>query len=402
MSQEPTGLEPMSAQDLVDVLGLTIKQDEENKLITFLCMLSAYTEDSQLNLSFNAPSSSGKSYIPMEIAKLFPDEDVLELGYASPTSFFHSSWEFNKETNEFIVDLSRKIIVFLDQPHTLLLQHLRPLLSHDAKRINVQITDKGEKQGMRAKKIVLVGYPAVVFCSAALNYDEQETTRFLMLSPEINQEKLREGVVESLHRGADPEAYNRNLSADSGRNNLMKRIEAIKSEAIVDIRVTQGSHIERRFLGMIKILKPRHQRDIKRLVALIKIFALLNVWWRERDGNTISAEQDDVDQAFALWEKIYVTQELNIPPYVYRLYLDIILPACKEKNETDNRAGGITRQEMMAKHFQVYGRMINTYSLRTEILPLLTQAGLITEKFDVTDMRNKLIYPARPFGINSG
>jgi len=402
MSQKLEGLEPMSAQDLVDVLGLTIKQDEENKLITFLCMLSAYTEDSQLNLSFNAPSSSGKSYIPMEIAKLFPADDVLELGYASPTSFFHSSWEFNKETNEFIVDLSRKIIVFLDQPHTLLLQHLRPLLSHDAKRINVQITDKGEKKGMRAKKIVLVGYPAVVFCSAALNYDEQEATRFLMLSPEVNQEKLKAGIVESLHRGADPEGYARTLNADSGRTRLKERIEAIKAELIADIRVTQESQIEQRFFAMIQILKPRHQRDIKRLVALVKIFALLNLWERERQGNTILADQADVDQAFVLWEKIHITQELNIPPYVYHLYTDLILPACGEKSEPNKPMAGISRQELITKHYQIYGRVLSLDKLRMEILPLLNQVGLIAERSSDTDMRNRLIYPLTPPGINSG
>ncbi|KKT29088.1 MAG: hypothetical protein UW15_C0018G0001, partial [Parcubacteria group bacterium GW2011_GWC1_44_10] len=55
---------PLSSQELVEILGLTIKKDEENKLLTFLCELSAYTESSQLNISFNAPSSTGKSYIP--------------------------------------------------------------------------------------------------------------------------------------------------------------------------------------------------------------------------------------------------------------------------------------------------------------------------------------------------
>jgi hypothetical protein len=36
-----------------------------------------------------AESSTGKSYIPLELSGLFPSEDVIKLGYASPTSFFH-------------------------------------------------------------------------------------------------------------------------------------------------------------------------------------------------------------------------------------------------------------------------------------------------------------------------
>jgi hypothetical protein len=51
----------MSMQELLDVLDLTIKEDSVSKLITFYCMLSAYTHDSQINVSFNAPSASGKN-----------------------------------------------------------------------------------------------------------------------------------------------------------------------------------------------------------------------------------------------------------------------------------------------------------------------------------------------------
>ncbi len=121
-------------EELLDILATTIKYDDDNKLVAFLAMLSAYTEDSQLNLSFNAPSSAGKSFIPTEIAALFPPEDVVELGYASPTSFIHGNSEFNKEKQQYTVDLERKIIIFLDQPHSMLLEHLRPLLSHDKKK----------------------------------------------------------------------------------------------------------------------------------------------------------------------------------------------------------------------------------------------------------------------------
>jgi hypothetical protein len=77
----------LSVEDLTDTLSLTIKRDNANKSITFLCMLSAYTEDAQFNISNNAPSCAGKSYTPNEIALYFPPEDVIQIGYCSPTSF---------------------------------------------------------------------------------------------------------------------------------------------------------------------------------------------------------------------------------------------------------------------------------------------------------------------------
>lgn len=392
----------ISTKELIEILGTTIKHDDENKLVAFLCQLSAYTEDSQLNLSFNAPSSSGKSFIPIEIAKLFPSEDVMELGYVSPTSFFHSASEFNKETEEYIVDLSRKIIIFLDQPHTLLLQHLRPLLSHDKKEIKVQITDKQQKHGLRAKKIVLRGFPAVIFCSAGLKLDEQEATRFLLLSPEINQEKIREGILESLKKSADGQAYWDYTELNIPRQQLKGRIQAIKNEAIEDIRITKVDvgHIIEKFFSLISVLKPRHQRDIKRLVSLIKTFALLNLWHRERKGSNIVANRSDIDAAFAIWEQISITQELNIPPYIYQLYTDVILAAYKEKNSERNQdiaditgALGVSRQEVLKKHYAVNGRTLDPLVLRQQILPMLNQAGLTSEEQDPNDKRNKLIYP---------
>ena len=42
--------------DFVKYLALIV-----NKLATFLCLLSTYTENCQFNISFNAPSSTGKS-----------------------------------------------------------------------------------------------------------------------------------------------------------------------------------------------------------------------------------------------------------------------------------------------------------------------------------------------------
>lgn len=387
---------PLSLAELLEVLATTIKYDDDNKLVAFLAMLSAYTEDSQLNLSFNAPSSSGKSFIPTEIASLFPSEDVIELGYASPTSFIHGNSEFDKEKQQYTVDLERKIIIFLDQPHSMLLEHLRPLLSHDKKEILLQVTDKTQKHGLKTKKVILKGYPAVVFCTAGLQFDEQEATRFLLLSPEVSQEKLHAGVLESLKKNANKEAYRNSTNVNPKRLQLQKRINAIKNEKVLNIRISEHdtAYIEKRFLANRPVLKPRHQRDIKRLVSIIKIFALLNLWDRQRDNSGLLVSKGDIDNALDVWERIAVPQELNIPPYVHRLYVDVILESYIEKNAyKPNGNLGVTRQEIMNKHHEVYGRMLNALVLRQQILPMLSQAGLISEEPDISDKRLKLIYP---------
>lgn len=388
--------EPLTPDALSEALELTIKKDNENKVVTFLCQLSAYTEDAQFNVSFNSPSSTGKSFIALEVSKLFPNDDVIKLGNCSKTAFFHEQGSYDKETNIITVDLSRKILIFTDMPHTGLLEGLRSFLSHDEKVMYSKITDKNQKGGNRTKTVALNGYPAVIFCTAGLKMDPQEMTRFILLSPEVNQEKMRAGISSTILKEADNDKYKEILDNNPARKLLKLRIEAIRNEHIGEIKIENYGEIERRFMKNDRVLQPRHMRDVKRLISLIKSFALLNMWWRDREGDTITANDNDIEQAFELWDRISVSQELNIPPYVYELYTKVFIPAYEEKNETcfgefDTKTG-ITRAEIMQKHYQVYKRRMNMSSLRFDILPTLESAGLITREKDKEDGRKEVIF----------
>lgn len=398
---------PLSSQDLIKVLGLTIKKDEQDKLITFLCQLSAYTESCQFNISFNAPSSTGKSYIPIEIARLFPEEDVIEIGYCTPTAFFHDVGEYDKEKKRYVVDLSRKILIFLDQPHTQLLERLRPLLSHDKKEISLKITDKTQKFGLKTKNVLLRGYPSVIFCTARLRIDEQEATRFLLLSPETSQEKIREAIYEKIKKETDADAYQEWLNNDPKRELLKERIRAIKQENIKEIKIDSPKEIEDRFFKKDKMLKPRDSRDIGRIISLAKCFALLNLWFRKKEGSTIAASRDDIEEAFKIWDEVSESQELDLPPYIYNLYHEVIVSAWNEKNKNRSEGfghtteeSGLTRQDIVRKHYQVYGRFMRDWELRQQIIPMLETAGLIMQERDPDDKRRMLIYPTASFNMS--
>ena len=389
-----TKFKELTSTDIVSILGLTIKKDEDNKLVSLICMLSAFTDSAQFNISFNAPSSTGKSYIPIEISKIFPEEDVIELGYCSPTSFFHDTAGYDKEKNIYIIDLSRKILIFLDQPHNQLLERLRPILSHDKKEIRLKITDKSQKSGLRTKNLLIKGYPSVIFCSAGLNIDEQEGTRFILLSPETSQEKIRDAIQEKIKKDCDNQHYEQWLESDLSRRLLKERIEAIRNENIGNIKIMNTDLIKDKFFNGKKVLKPRHQRDIGRLISLVKGFALLNVWFRKREGNTIIANEMDIKEACSLWDKISESQEHNLSPFVYDIYKEVIAPAFEEKNvfENEDEPKGLTRKEIKSKYFKVYGRMIDDWQLRQQILPMLETSGLVYEEQDPKDKRKKLIF----------
>ncbi len=389
---------PLKIEELSKILSLTIKEDEENKIATFLCQLSAFTEDAQFNISFNAPSSSGKSYIPLEVSNLFPKEDVMKLGNVSPTAFYHEQGIYDKEKNQMLIDLSRKIIIFMDMPHTQLLERMRSLLSHDEKEVESKTTDKSEKGGHRTKTVIIRGYPSVIFCSAGLKMDEQESTRFLLLSPESTSEKIKLGIEQAISKGVNPEEYYKTLEADPDRQLLRERIQAIKEENIGNIRICDKAVVSELFSQGKNLFKPRHQRDIKRFMAIIKSLALLNLWWRERDGSTLIANEEDIQEAYKIWQRISISQEFNLTPYVHQIYTEIIQPLWKEKKDEDtlninDGRYGVTRLEILQKYYKKHSRHLDIHQLRQQILPTLETAGLITQEADLSDRRKILVYP---------
>ncbi len=236
---------------------------------------------------------------------------------------------------------------------------------------------------------------------ASLKTDEQEATRCLLLSPETTQQKIRQGIEQRAKHDCDKNAFNRLLEVDSGRRLLKDRIRAIKQQHITDIRINKP---EEELITAV-FLKPRHQRDIGRVVSLVKVFALLNLWWRDRDGSTITANESDVDEAFSVWQKVAESQELSLAPYVYQFYQEIILTAFEKKNQgelaTEHKTG-LSRKEILQKHTAVYGRSLPIDKLRFEILPQLEASGLIVQESDANDRRNKLVYPTTSYTISQG
>ncbi len=374
--------------EILEVLGKTIKKDDSNKVLVFLCQLLAYTHDSQINLSFNSPSSAGKSYLALEIAEFFPKEDVMELGYASPTSFFHTSSEFDEDKNAFIVDLERKIVIFLDMPHAQLLEHLRPVLSHDRKEVLIKVTDKNRRGGIKTKDIILRGYPAVLFCTASFKLDEQELTRFILLSPETTQAKLKHAVDEKVKKETSSSQYMRELAEDPKRKELKERVAEIKKVNAQEIRLGTSEKLLQLFYKRNTILKPRSSRDIQKISSLIKGFALLNCWNRERTDGVIVTNENDLNNAFKVWDEISLAQELGVAPYILSLYKEIIVPAFEEKNKM-----GVSRLEITKKHHQVYGRHLPDWQLRQEIIPMLETSGLVAQEPDPMDKRRILVWP---------
>jgi hypothetical protein len=383
---------PLTVEELKQILGTTIKRDETNKLITFYGMILTYTDDSQINILNAGMSSTGKTYIPLELATVyFPSQDVLKVAYSSPTAFYHMG-KWNPKRNSYVLDLSRKILIFLDQPHYELLERLRPLLSHDERELRYNITDKSEKHGLRTKNVIIRGFPTVIFCSAKLTMNEQEATRCLLLSPEVTQEKIREAVFLKAMKKGNPLEYQSMLENFPERKNLAERIRLIKEARISYVIIRNYDEVAQRFLDTFggDKLKPRYTRDIGGLISLIQANALLNLFWRERDSNgNIYANQEDIKVGFEMYAEIADSQELGLPPYVYQVFHEVFKPLF---SQYENEKDFLTCKEIEKRYYEVYGKTLSESKLRREIIPCLESAGLISSEPDPHDRRRTVIH----------
>ncbi len=368
----------LTFENVATILGSTVKQDRTNKLVLFSSMLLTYTGEEQLVVLMAAESSAGKSYLPLELAAYFPDPDILLLGGASPTAFFHevsggnlATWD--DEHKMCRVNLGNKIIVLLDQPHDQLLQKMRSFLSHDQKEIVYKIADRSQKAGLRTRTIVLVGFPTWIFCTAAFNLDQQERTRCLQLSPETEPGKITEAIRLLLEKKCNRNSFKQRLIEDQGRLMLRNRVLALKEAHVRDVIIPDPLReaIARQWFDSHSTTIPRHVRDLDRFLSLVKAHALLNFQLRPQEtDNRIVAIEQDVLEVTAIYSKIAEANELGLAPQVYEIFTEAIAKF----------PGGTTKKQILAEYYAVFHRPLSTKRLEKEVLPSLEASGLLHEE----------------------
>jgi hypothetical protein len=379
----------ISLSEVADILSINIKKDKPAKLITFCGMLLAQTNNDQFNVGYHAGSAYGKSYIALEVSAYFPKEEVQKIAFASPTSFYHDNADWDKERKLLIKDIEHKILIFIDMPHWQLLARLRPILSHDEKELLYKVTDKTQKYGMKVKNIIIRGYASFFFATTSANADEQEQTRMFLLSPEADQDKLRETIPLAALKQGNTELYRKTIQNDPRQQFMVDRILAIRQTGIREIYLpNDGKDVSDRFLEKHKFLMPRHHRDIVRICALIKAVALLNCFNRvHTDGkqDTILATKEDIEAGFSLYAEIEKSNELGLSQYVYEIYVKVIEPQLDE-------AIGLKRAAIRRKYYEIFHKPLAT-ELEKDVIKQLEGTGLIEQLPDPDDKRKQLIYP---------
>jgi len=130
-------------------------------------------------------------------------------------------------------------------------------------------------------------------------------------------------------------------------------------------------------------LKPRHQRDISRLLAMIKAHALLNFDHREKISENIKVVQEDVNAGFKLYESVSEANELGLSPEIFTVFqkLESYINETPIVNEI-----GITINDFQNFYEQTFYRKTN-YDAAREMLKILASMSLLIEETDFDDRR---------------
>ena len=376
--------EEMTIDDLASILSTTIKCDDINKCIVFLGMLSAYTEEDQLNICLLGESSSGKTYIAQQTALYFPQEDVIRIAEATPKAFkyldnsreeyFDSEEEEVGENKTIVTDLERVILLFQDMPNTFFLHEVRPLLSHDQKELTYYSVNQGSQGRRKTESVILRGYPSVVFCSANIRVNPQEATRCLLLSPETSDEKIEASIGTTIERYADPKKYIAAIESDPRRHALRERIKHIKEMYIQSVVVPfPKEYLLKKYRSINPMPMPSDNRNIQHILSLIKAVTMLNAGNRMGDKHEIVANESDVEAGFRLWQGIAKTQDCGIAPTAMLFYEKYLVPAYLAYGIES----GISIAELL-KFCKQNGCNVAPYTVSKDFVPALILSGLIS------------------------
>ena len=265
-------------EEVAKLLEKEVKDEHDNIIHVLITIFSAYTKTPQ-NLRILAPSGEGKTYIVNKVANLCPQDNIWMLANATPQSFKYKAakqitetspgvWEdYNKleakiydaaditetksgiaipklnpeqkaelakirENTYSLLDFTNKTVIFLDSQSFQLFESLKTTLSHDREYNKMWAANKSSQGKISTSGIVFKGWPAVIYCSAKDEIQQDKTdeinTRFVTITIKGTKEKYRDMLkIKSYGASLPNSIYQRRILSDDDVNVVKDRIQAV-------------------------------------------------------------------------------------------------------------------------------------------------------------------------------
>jgi len=339
------------------------------ELLTCISALGTYP----INLSLQQTWSSGKTTTIVATSKYFESQDVWSLAGLTPKGLIHQRGVYDTEKEAFIVNMEKKILIFLDEPQFETLITLKPLLSRD----KYEITYKYVDANMETVTSILRGFPSAVFCSVKSKYTEEFTSRWLTASPSTDPTKIRKVLQQKADRKTSPEKY----EEDEEFYVWQKAFNILKEQFPIKVVVPFAKTFEPFF----RAKRPVDMRFFDLFMALIEATTILHAYQRQKDDKErLIATSQDYEIAYSIFKEIEKPTVYGVGQDVLDFYETIILP-CTENNAFTNY------QELARKYIELYETPINQNHMHDHFLTPLEAKGLVSIDTDPTDKRRKLI-----------
>ena len=250
-----------------------------------------------------------------------------------------------------LIDLRKKIYVFLEPPHPDLWAIIKPIMSHDSFVMEHPYVESNTREDV--KTIITIGFPTFIFCTAK---DESKweqwdeiVSRSVVMSPNMSPRKYREANVLNAQLLGIPSAIQESLIRSKREMDLAKKcVQYLKGQIeLATVPLSSVSEKEFRYNNPVWIPyahilgqtlpanKGTEMRINKRLLSLLKIIALVkaNLRFQVSFANqilTIASVED-------LTEALYRMQNsTGLPPYKIRFFNEIFYPLYQKNVEEEN------------------------------------------------------------------
>jgi hypothetical protein len=449
-----TDLDPfIPDRDYVEHVFRTLKKTVrcEDSLLRQI-VYSALSKDSSnpINLAILAPTSEGKTYAVQQALNYFPKQDVWMIGSMSPKVLIRQNGLLVDKNNKpiqdelirlkqeiaaykkncpekeslqetlrqlyqnsrILIDLSGKLLVFLEAPHPYTWDILKPILSHDAWEIeHPYVYDAERGSGLGVKSVFTVGWPACIFCSAKNESSWPQwpeiQSRFLITSPNMTSQKYVEGNMLIAQQTGLPKWLQQHLiisekDIELARKCILYTAQQIRQKSQKNT-TTPVAWIPFA-TTLAKVLpggKGTDNRYTKRLFSLLTIITLAKAHLRSRletgDENlSIANLENDLSEALKIVHNLS-----GIPPFKLKFFTEVILSLFNRKTKKDTSPDGqkqekiiaLTSHEICNDYKKNMGKIISTNNLKQTYLNEFINNGLLEEEVSIINAKQHIYYP---------
>lgn len=423
-------------EDIQQTIGKIVKEEDSNIKQIVLTFLSAFTNNPQ-NTRILAPSSEGKTYLVTKIASLFPEEYIIPLAQTTPKGIRYclisgkiiengnDNWQDydtainpleeelgktkDKEKQQELknqikqlresacdkIDFTNKILVFLDSQSFEAFEDLKPVLSHDLKHLKSFSVNKSKSGSLEAKKILSINFPAVIYCSAKDEHQQDKTneinTRFNSISLNTSSKKYRKMLeFEAIHSGLPDSIFQDEVLCEEEIEELKQKIYDLIEE------IKGNSETLNPFTLGISNLLPSdggyRTRQLKILNNNIKMCTLVNHDVRPKiiiDSIKIPiVTRVDIEEACKLTK-----EPREIQPYKIKIFNESIRPIIIQHGRDESILNGnikcLTASEIL-EHLDK--SIIGRQKLQETILKPLVDQGFLEESIDPSNKSRYIYY----------